>query len=45
MRRIERVEPGMSADLAGMHIGDYIVFVGTQNVVKMAEEQVLQLIQ
>ena len=33
------------ADLAGMRVGDYIVFVGNENVVKMEEEEVLQLIQ
>jgi len=43
--RIERVEPGLVADLAGMRVGDYIVFVGHENVVKMEEEEVLQLIQ
>jgi hypothetical protein len=43
--RIERVEPGLAADLAGMRVADYIVFVGSHNVVKMDEEQVLQLIQ
>jgi len=43
--RIERVEPGLVADLAGMRVGDYIVFVGNENVVKMKEEEVLQLIQ
>lgn len=43
--RIERVETGLAADLAGMRVGDYIVFVGTHNVVKMDEDQVLQLIQ
>lgn len=43
--RIERVEPGLAADLAGMRVGDYIVFVGSHNVVKMDEDQVLQLIQ
>ena len=43
--RIERVEPGLVADLAGMRVGDYIVFVGNENVVKMEEEEVLQLIQ
>ena len=33
------------ADLAGMRVADYIVFVGSHNVVKMDEDQVLQLIQ
>lgn len=45
VHRIERVEPGLAADLAGMRVADYIVFVGSYNVVKMDEEQVLQLIQ
>ena len=39
------MERGLSADQAGMKIGDYIVFVGSENVVKMDEEQVLQFIQ
>lgn len=43
--RIERVEPGLAADLAGMRVADYIIFVGRQNVVKMNEDQVLHLIQ
>ena len=43
--RIERVEPGLAAELAGMRVGDYIVFVGQVNVVKMDEDQVLRLIQ
>ena len=43
--RIERVEQGMVAYLTGMRVGDYIVFVGNQNVVKMEEEEVLKLIQ
>lgn len=43
--RIERVEPGMAADQAGMKVGDYIVFVGNHNVVKMDEDQVLKHVQ
>lgn len=35
----------MAADQAGMKVGDYIVFVGNHNVVKMDEDQVLKHVQ
>ncbi|KAK2714488.1 uncharacterized protein LOC136040192 isoform X2 [Artemia franciscana] len=41
--RIEAVEPGGSADEAGLKTGDFIIFVGTKNVVKMKKDDVLQL--
>lgn len=42
--RVEKVEPGLSADRAGITAGDYIVFVDKQNVVTMPESDVLNLI-
>lgn len=43
--RVERVEAGLPAAKSGMRPGDYLIFVAEDNVVKMAEEKVLQLIQ
>lgn len=42
--RVEKVEPGLSADRNGIFPGDYVVFVGKQNVVTMPEMDVLNLI-
>lgn len=42
--RIEKVEPGLSADIVGLLPGDFVIFVGVHNVVTMAETQVLNLI-
>lgn len=42
--RIEKVEPGHSADRAGIVPGDFVIFVGDQNVVTMPEGDVLNLI-
>lgn len=42
--RIEKVEPGLSADIAGLLPGDFVIFIDTHNIVTMAEEKVLELI-
>lgn len=42
--RIEKVEPRLSADIAGLLPGDSVIFVGVHNIVTMAETQVLHLI-
>ncbi|XP_059056507.1 uncharacterized protein LOC131850326 [Achroia grisella] len=42
--RVERVAAGGSAERAGLRAGDYIVFVGTKNVVTAAEEDVRSLV-
>ncbi|KAJ1520807.1 hypothetical protein ONE63_003898 [Megalurothrips usitatus] len=42
--RVERVEPGLPAEQAGIRPGDYIIFVDRHNVVTVPEEDVLQLI-
>lgn len=42
--RIERVETGHPADLADISPGDFVIFVGDQNVVTMPEGDVLNLI-
>ncbi|EAT43781.1 AAEL004810-PA [Aedes aegypti] len=42
--RIEKVEPGLSAEKVGILPGDYIVFVDKHNVVTMPELDVLNLI-
>ncbi|XP_036338749.1 uncharacterized protein LOC118748435 [Rhagoletis pomonella] len=42
--RVEKIEPGMSADRAGIQPGDYVIFVDKQNVVTMPEADVLNLI-
>ncbi|XP_066956029.1 uncharacterized protein [Macrobrachium rosenbergii] len=42
--RVERVEPDLAADRAGLRAGDYIIFIGEHNVVKYDENAVLQII-
>lgn len=42
--RVEKVEPGLSAEKAGILPGDYVVFVDKHNVVTMPELDVLNLI-
>ncbi|XP_031769692.2 uncharacterized protein LOC113522879 isoform X3 [Galleria mellonella] len=42
--RVERVAAGGSAERAGLRAGDYIVFVGTKNVVTATEEDVRNLV-
>lgn len=42
--RIEKVEPGLSADKAGVLSGDFVIFVDKHNVVTMPEIDILNLI-
>lgn len=42
--RVEKVEPGLSADRCGIYPGDYVIFVDKHNVVTMPEADVLNLI-
>lgn len=42
--RIEKVEPGLSADKCGIFPGDYVIFVDKHNVVTMPEMDILNLI-
>lgn len=42
--RVERVEPGLSSEKAGILPGDYIVFIDKENVVTMPEADILNLI-
>lgn len=42
--RIEKVEPGLSADRCGIVPGDYVIFVDKHNVVTMPELDILNLI-
>lgn len=42
--RIEKVEPGLSADRCGILPGDYVIFVDKHNVVTMPEMDILNLI-
>lgn len=42
--RVEKVEPGLSADLCGIVPGDYVIFVEKHNVVTMPEVDILNLI-
>lgn len=42
--RIEKVEPGLPADKAGIIKGDYVIFVDKHNVVTMPEMDILNLI-
>lgn len=42
--RIEKVEPGLSADRCGIFPGDYVIFVDKHNVVTMPELDILNLI-
>ncbi|KAF7997743.1 hypothetical protein HCN44_009141 [Aphidius gifuensis] len=43
--RVERVDPNSPADRAGLRPGDHVVFVNTTNVVILARENILGLIQ
>lgn len=42
--RIEKVEPGLSAEKCGILPGDYVIFVDKHNVVTMPEMDILNLI-
>lgn len=42
--RIEKCEPGLSADRCGIYPGDYVIFVDKHNVVTMPEMDILNLI-
>lgn len=42
--RIEKVEPGLSADRSGLLPGDFVIFVDKHNVVTMPEIDILNLI-
>lgn len=42
--RIEKIEPGLSADRCGIYPGDYVIFVDKHNVVTMPEMDILNLI-
>lgn len=42
--RIEKVEPGLSADRVSIYPGDYVIFVDKHNVVTMPEMDILNLI-
>lgn len=42
--RVEKVEPGMPADRAGVLPGDFVIFVDKHNVVTMPEIDILNLI-
>ena len=42
--RVERVEAGLPASEAGLMPGDYIIFVGQKNIVKMTEKEVMDTI-
>lgn len=42
--RVEKIEPGLSADRCGILPGDYVIFVDKHNVVTMPEADVLNLI-
>lgn len=42
--RIEKVEPGLSADRCGILPGDYVIFVDKHNIVTMPELDILNLI-
>ena len=41
---VEKIEPGLPADKAGIRPGDYIIFIDSHNVVTMPEKQILNLI-
>lgn len=43
--RVERVDTGSPAERAGLRPGDHVVFVDTSNVVTLAREDILSLIQ
>lgn len=42
--RVEKVESGLSAERSGIFPGDYVIFIGKQNVVTMPETDILNLI-
>ncbi|XP_055902055.1 uncharacterized protein LOC129938474 isoform X2 [Eupeodes corollae] len=42
--RIEKIEPGLSADINSILPGDYVIFIDKHNVVTMPEADVLNLI-
>lgn len=42
--RIEKIEPGLSAERCGILPGDYVIFVDKHNVVTMPEMDILNLI-
>ena len=42
--RVERVEAGLPAATAGLLSGDYIIFVGSRNIVRMDEKDVMAVI-
>lgn len=42
--RIEKIEPGLSAERCGICPGDYVIFVDKHNVVTMPEMDILNLI-
>ena len=42
---MERVDPGSPADRSGLRPGDYVVFVEQTNVVTVARDDILELIQ
>ena len=42
--RIEKVEQGSPAEKAGVHVGDYIISIGDQNVMHSSESEVMDLI-
>jgi C-terminal processing protease CtpA/Prc len=42
--RVERVDAGLPAAAAGLLPGDYLIFVGSRNVVRMHEKEVMAAI-
>lgn len=42
--RVERVDPGLPAANAGLQPGDYIIFVGSLNIVRLSEQEVMAAI-
>ena len=42
--RVERVEAGLPAAVAGLQPGDYIIFVGSHNIVRMEEKEIMNII-
>ena len=42
--RVERVESGLAADVAGLQIGDVIICVGDVNIVKMNQDDIMDII-
>ncbi|CAB0039276.1 unnamed protein product [Trichogramma brassicae] len=43
--RVERVDPASPAERSGLRPGDYVVFVDASNVVTLARDDILELIQ